>query len=44
MKDLKATAAVLLYIVLFIPWFIISLVYMPLDKYMRSCAKYVDIE
>ena len=44
MKDFKETLAVFAYIVLFIPWFFATIVYQPLDRFMRHCAKYLDVE
>ena len=44
MKDFKETLAVFAYIVMFIPWLLLTIVHQPLDKLMRSCAKYLDVE
>lgn len=43
-NDLKQTAAVLCYCVLFIPWLFLTIIYKPLDRFMRASAKYLDVE
>ena len=44
MKDFKETLAVFAYIVIFIPWLLMTIVYQPFDRFMRSCAKHLDVE